>query len=61
MVGASTSCDPNPGKVPNNKPDAPILLKNDALTSNDYLIRITWSEGATNGGSPVLDFTIYYD
>jgi len=27
----------------------------------DTLIRFTWSEGASNGGSSVLDYNVYYD
>ena len=61
LVSASTSCDPNPGKVPPNKPDAPVSLQNDATTTNDKLIRFTWSQGALNGGAPILDYNIYFD
>jgi len=42
-------------------PDAPISLTNDPLVTIDTLIRFTWSEGASNGGSSVLDYDVYYD
>lgn len=42
-------------------PDAPITLTNDALTSSASQIRFTWLEGASNGGSPVIDYWVYYD
>ncbi len=34
---------------------------NDASISSAYLIRFTWTEGISNGGSKVIDYNIYYD
>ena len=42
-------------------PDSPINLVNDASTSTGYLIKFTWTEGISNGGSKVIDYNIYYD
>ena len=42
-------------------PDAPISLTNDPDTTSDTLIRLTWSDGANNGGTSVIDYTVYYD
>lgn len=42
-------------------PDAPIDLTNDLTTTTDLVIRFTWTAGASDGGSPVIDHTIYYD
>ena len=42
-------------------PDAPTDLRNDPLTTSDTVIRFTWSAGISNGGTSVLDHTIYYD
>ena len=42
-------------------PDAPVELINDDITTTDTVIRFTWKEGANNGGSPVIDYTVYYD
>jgi len=42
-------------------PDAPINLSNDPTTTTDTLIRFTFSEGASNGGTAVTSFTIFYD
>jgi hypothetical protein len=42
-------------------PDAPVNLLNDALVTSDLSIRFTWDQGASDGGSPVLDFDVYYD
>lgn len=42
-------------------PDAPINLLNDLLTTSDTTIRFTWAEGESNGGTPVIDYSLYYD
>jgi hypothetical protein len=42
-------------------PNAPISLSNDAAQTLSTQIGLTWSEGASNGGSAVLDYRIYYD
>jgi hypothetical protein len=42
-------------------PDSPINLLNDASTTTGYLIKFTWTEGISNGGSKVIDYNIYYD
>ncbi len=34
---------------------------NDASSTTAYLIRFTWNEGVSNGGSKVIDYDIYYD
>lgn len=42
-------------------PDAPVNLVNDESYTTDTVIRFTWNDGASDGGSPVLDYTVYYD
>jgi hypothetical protein len=42
-------------------PDAPYNLANDPLTTTDMVIRFTWTQGESNGGTPVIDYTVYYD
>jgi hypothetical protein len=42
-------------------PDAPIDLTNDATTTSDTVIRFTWTEGVSNGDTPVIDYAVYYD
>jgi hypothetical protein len=34
---------------------------NDLLTTTDTVIRFTWSKGVSNGGTTIIDYTIYYD
>ena len=42
-------------------PDAPVLLANAPLITRSNQIGITWSAGATNGGTPVIDYRINFD
>ena len=42
-------------------PDAPISLANEDTTTSATKIKFTWSDGASNGGSSIIDYTIYYD
>jgi len=39
-------------------PDAPVSLANDVATTSATTIAMTWSEGAANGGTPVIDYRI---
>jgi hypothetical protein len=41
-------------------PDAPISLANIPSTTTGYQIGLTWAEGPYNGGSPVIDYTLWY-
>jgi hypothetical protein len=40
-------------------PDAPILT-NDEVVTNANEIGITWVEGASNGGDPVIDYKLWF-
>jgi hypothetical protein len=42
-------------------PDPPILLTNDATVTSATSIKFTWSDPLEDGGSPILDYDIYYD
>ena len=53
--------DPGNGALIQLVPDAPVALTNDPLTTIDTLIRFTWSQGASNGGANVLEYSVYYD
>ncbi len=42
-------------------PDAPdTLLENVAVTTRS-LTSFSWSDGLSNGGAPVIDYTVSYD
>jgi hypothetical protein len=42
-------------------PDAPVNLVNDPAVTNDSQIKFVYEDGASDGGDPVLDFTVWYD
>jgi hypothetical protein len=42
-------------------PDAPTNLANDAANTKGNQISVTWVAPAFNGGSPVLDYSVWYD
>ena len=41
-------------------PDAPISLANNVIVTASGVVGLTWSPGASNGGSPVLSYRISY-
>jgi hypothetical protein len=41
-------------------PDAPQNLKNDESITEAGIIAIMWDEGASNGGTPVIDYRLWY-
>jgi hypothetical protein len=43
----------------NTAPDTPNNLK--ARISSDTQISLTWVDGASDGGSPILDYEVSYD
>lgn len=43
------------------EPDAPVNLNNVAETTSGTQIGLVWEEGAANGGSPVIDYRLYFD
>ena len=42
-------------------PDAPISLTNDDTVTDATQIKLTWSDGASNGGTNIIDYFVYYD
>jgi uncharacterized membrane-anchored protein YitT (DUF2179 family) len=42
-------------------PDAPTLLAVNTTVTTATSIGITWSDGSSNGGTPIIDYTISYD
>ena len=42
-------------------PDAPINLQNSPTITSDTQIMFSWEEGLSNGGTPVIDYEVYYD
>jgi hypothetical protein len=42
-------------------PDAPITLQNNPAITSDSVIGISWTDGASDGDSVVIDYKISYD
>ena len=42
-------------------PDAPINLTRDEEVTDAYVIRFTWTEGLSDGSTPVIDYDVYWD
>jgi hypothetical protein len=60
VKGTSDESLPGNGGVIGRVPDAPINLANVPAVTTGSSIGLTWEEGANNGGSPVIDFQVYY-
>ncbi len=42
-------------------PDAPVHLAENLSQKSESTIGLTWSNGASNGGAAVLDYSVSYD
>ena len=42
-------------------PSAPVSLDFDPEVSTNSIIKLIWNNGISTGGSPILDYRIYYD
>jgi hypothetical protein len=61
VYGDSVQVVTGSGAVIADLPDAPVSLANDPLTTTDTVIRLTWVDGASNGGKSIIDYTVIYD
>jgi hypothetical protein len=61
VYGDSEMSEPTLAGLIQLVPNAPVNLENDATTTDATIIRFTWSDGPSDGGSPVLDYNIYYN
>ena len=41
-------------------PDAPINLANNVAVTAAGVVGLTWNNGASTGGSPIIDYSISY-
>jgi len=60
VVGDSSESTEGNGATLLTYPDAPVNLADDSATTSSTTIGLTWSAGAENGGSPVIDYRISY-
>ena len=42
-------------------PDAPMNVQDNVAVTTSQVIGITWDDGFSTGGSPILDYRITYD
>ena len=49
------------GAVVRDVPDAPINLANDPTITTDKVLRFTWVDGTSDGGTPLIDYNVFYD
>jgi hypothetical protein len=59
--GESDQSSQGSGAVIQLVADAPISLTNDHSTTTATVIRFTWNDGSSDGGTSVIDYTIFYD
>ena len=57
MGDSGTSTEGN-GAIILTNPDAPVSLADDVATTSATTIAMTWSQGAVNGGTPVIDYRV---
>lgn len=62
-IGNGTMSQPGNGAIISVivVPSAPTQVTRNAATSTPVSIGLTWLDGASNGGSPILDYTITFD
>lgn len=61
IMGRSITSASGNGAVILSTPSAPISLQQDFMNSNAYVLAFTWSDGLSDGGTPIIDYRVYYD
>ena len=61
VYGESELSEEGNGAVIITSPDAPINLELDETKRGATQIGLKWTEALSNGGSPVLDYSLYMD
>lgn len=61
VYGESITSIQGDGAVIQDVPDAPVSLVDEVLVTSDVQIGFSWQDGASDGGAPVIDYTVYYD
>jgi hypothetical protein len=56
--GASTESNAGNGAIIYTKPDSPVSVLEDTSQRTASVLAITWSAGATNGGTAVIDYQV---
>ncbi len=58
--GFSSTSAVGSGAIIQLVPSAPVTLSNNATLTLDSQIGIYWNDGASNGDSPVIDYSVFY-
>lgn len=60
LYGESTQSSEGSGAIIWLVPDAPITLSNNPAVTDGLQIGVVWSDGASDGSTPVLDYKLWY-
>jgi hypothetical protein len=61
LYGESLVSNDGNGALIQLVPDLPITLTNDLDVTSATVVKITWSDGVSNGGTAVIDYRVSYD
>jgi len=61
VYGDSLASESGSGAILVTYPDAPVGLIEDAPYRGRTQIGLKWSPGASNGGTSIIDYTLFYD
>jgi hypothetical protein len=61
IIGSSALSPLSNGAIILKNPDSPLRLVNNPTTTNAYRILVSWEQGLANGGTPVIDYRLWYD
>lgn len=61
VYGESDESSPGNGASILQVPSAPVDLAFDPLITTASVIGLTWNNGLSTGGSPILDYRVTYD
>lgn len=61
LYGTSSLSATGSGAVIQLVPSAPVSLTNNATATSATQIGFYWSDGVSNGGTAVVDYTVFYD
>jgi hypothetical protein len=61
FYGTSEDSDPGNGAAIVLVPDAPYQVRDNAAVTSSTQVGLTWIDGISNGGRPVIDYTLSYD
>jgi hypothetical protein len=59
--GESAESNGGNGAIIVSIPSPPVSLQDNVAVTTAYVIGLTWSDGTSNGGYPIIDYRISYD